>query len=74
MYIAQSVLFVPVFYGFGLNAHAWIGQWRALVLGVVCWVILVALAHVWMKRFHYGPLEWLWRSLTYWQVQPFRRE
>ena len=64
MYVAQSVLFVPIFYGFGLNAHAWIGQWRALALGIACWVVLVALAHVWMRRFHYGPLEWLWRAAT----------
>jgi uncharacterized membrane protein YeiB len=28
---------------------------------------------IWMKRFHYGPAEWLWRSLTYWKLQPLRR-
>lgn len=30
-------------------------------------------AHAWMHRFRYGPLEWLWRSATYWQWQPLRR-
>jgi uncharacterized protein len=64
VYVAQSVLCVPLFYGFGLGAHAWIGQWRSLLLGVVLWVLMVAVAHAWLRRFHYGPLEWLWRSLT----------
>ncbi len=64
VYVSQSVLCVPLFYGFGLGAHAWIGQHGALLLGIVLWMLLVAAAHAWMRRFHYGPLEWLWRSLT----------
>ena len=31
------------------------------------------LAHVWMRRFAFGPAEWLWRTLTYWQAQPMKR-
>jgi len=74
VYVSQSLLCIPIFYGFGLNAHAWVGQIRSLVLGLVLWVLLVAFAQFWMKRFCYGPLEWLWRALTLsnWQI-PFRR-
>jgi uncharacterized protein len=61
----QSVMCVPLFYGFGLGMHAWIGQAPALALGIVLWIALVAAAHAWMRRFHYGPLEWVWRSLTH---------
>jgi uncharacterized protein len=64
VYVLQSVLCVPLFYGFGLGMHAWIGQARALALGVLLWIALVAAAHAWTRRFHYGPLEWVWRSLT----------
>ena len=32
-----------------------------------------AAAHAWLRRFRYGPLEWLWRGATYWQWQPLRR-
>ena len=64
VYVLQSVLCVPLFYGFGLGMHAWIGQPRALTLGIVLWIALVAAAHAWRRRFHYGPLEWAWRSLT----------
>ncbi len=31
-------------------------------------------AHAWLRRYHYGPLEWVWRALTYWTHDiPFRR-
>lgn len=74
MYIMQSVLFVPFFYGFGMGAHAWIGQGRALAFGVISWVALIVLAHLWMRAFRYGPLEWLWRALTLTDPSvPFRR-
>ncbi len=33
-----------------------------------------AAAHAWLRRFRYGPLEWLWRSATYLQWQPLRRK
>jgi uncharacterized protein len=65
VYVMQSVMCVPLFYGFGLGMHAWIGQAPALALGIVLWIALVAAAHAWMRRFHYGPLEWVWRSLTH---------
>ncbi|MDH3902258.1 MAG: DUF418 domain-containing protein [Xanthomonadales bacterium] len=29
------------------------------------WVVQMVLAHAWLSRYHYGPLEWLWRSATY---------
>jgi uncharacterized protein len=28
---------------------------------------------LWLKHFRFGPLEWLWRALTYWSLPPFRR-
>jgi uncharacterized protein len=65
IYASQSLYGVPLFYGFGLGAYARIGQVNALLLGVTLWLLQIALAHWWLKRFHYGPLEWLWRAATY---------
>jgi uncharacterized protein len=74
VYVSQSLLCVPFFYGFGSNAHAWIGQVRSLALGLALWSVLVALAHAWLRHFHYGPLEWVWRALTLADRRvPFRR-
>jgi uncharacterized protein len=74
IYILQSLLLVPFFYGFGVGAYAWIGQSPSAVLGVALWCIQIALAHLWLQRHHYGPLEWVWRSATFMRTDiPFRR-
>jgi uncharacterized protein len=37
------------------------------------WALLLLWSKPWLARFRFGPLEWLWRCLTYWQVFPLRR-
>jgi uncharacterized protein len=65
IYMSQSFFLVPVFYGYGIGAFAFIGQVRALGLGIVLWCLQVWFAHYWIRNFHYGPMEWLWRSATW---------
>lgn len=65
LYVLQSLVFVPVFYGYGLGLHASMSQVQALLLGLVAFAIQLAFAHLWFTRFYYGPLEWLWRAGTY---------
>lgn len=64
LYVGQSFLFVPVFYGFGLDLHDDLGAAEALAIGVVAFALQLALARLWFRHFHYGPLEWLWRAGT----------
>ena len=64
-YIAQSLMFVPFFYGFGLGAYGFIGQASSLALGIACWIVQMFIAWVWLKKWRYGPLEWMWRRLTF---------
>ena len=72
LYVLQSLLFVPVFYGYGLGLHASMTQVQALVLGLAAFAVQLVLAHLWFRRFYYGPLEWLWRAGTYLTVDvPF---
>ncbi len=65
IYVSQSLCGVPFYYGYGLGMYDKITQPQALLLGVVFFSLQVAFAHWWMKRFHYGPLEWVWRAGTY---------
>lgn len=65
LYVTQSLIFVPVFYGYGLGLHASMTQVQALSLGLVAFALQLVFAHLWFRRFHYGPLEWLWRAGTY---------
>lgn len=64
LYIAQSFVVVPIYYGFGLGLYDTIGQRNALLLGLGLWIGQMLFAGLWFRYFHYGPLEWLWRSLT----------
>ena len=73
LYILQSLVFVPIFYGFGLGLH---DDWNQLVrlwVGLGAIAAQLALAHWWLRRFRYGPVEWVWRALTFWRRDiPFR--
>ena len=74
IYVGQSLYGVPLFYGFGLGLYQGFGQWSALLLGLVLWGIQMLLAHYWISRYHYGPLEWLWRAATYLSLDvPWKR-
>lgn len=65
LYVGQSLVFVPVFYSFGLGLHATMSQSEAVLIGLVAFALQMLGAHLWFKAFHYGPLEWLWRAATY---------
>lgn len=45
-------------------------QYNLVVLGV--WALNLTLSPLWLRAFQFGPLEWVWRSLTYWKLQPMR--
>lgn len=64
-YILQSVVFSLVFYGYGLALFNRMGPAAALALGITVFLLQVAFSHAWLARHRYGPLEWLWRTLTY---------
>jgi len=49
------------------------GSAAGILLTVVIFLALIPFSHWWMKRFRYGPVEWLWRSMTYLKAQPMRR-
>lgn len=73
LYILQSLVFVPVFYGFGLGLH---DDWNQLVrlwVGLGAIVAQLAVAAWWLRRFRYGPVEYVWRALTFLRRDiPFR--
>jgi uncharacterized protein len=75
LYVGQSLVFVPVFYSFGLGLHATMLQSTAVLIGLAAFAAQVVLAHWWFGRFVYGPLEWIWRAATYQTTKvPFRRK
>ena len=72
-YVSQTLIFTTVFYGYGLGAGFIWGPTQVVAFAVVVYSLQVVLCHVWLQRFRRGPLEWLWRCLTYWRWEPIRR-
>jgi len=73
-YTTQALFGVPFFYGFGLGMYRKLGSFHALFFGLGVFALQCAFAHWWLKRFSYGPLEWLWRAATLRTVAvPMRR-
>ena len=72
-YLGTSILMLFVFHGwaFGLFGQLNRPQLYLLTLGV--WVLMLLWSKPWLDRFRYGPLEWLWRCLTYRTVFPIRK-
>jgi uncharacterized protein len=64
-YVLQSVVCTAFFYGTGVYGQ--VGPALGLVVAIVIYALQVACSAWWLARFSSGPLEWLWRALTYWQ-------
>ena len=72
-YIMQSVICTLVFFGYGLNYYAELDFHQIYFIVLAIWALQLIVSPLWLRLFFYGPLEWIWRSLTYWRRQPFRR-
>src|SRR5206468_1051347 len=64
-YVAQSIIGTLIFYGYGLGLIGEMGTALAVTLVIPIFLLQVLFSRWWLSRFQYGPLEWLWRSLTY---------
>ena len=62
-----------IFYGWGLGLFGTLGRAELVLLLLAAWALMLAWSKPWLERFRYGPLEWAWRSLTNWQLEPMRR-
>lgn len=71
-YLAQSLVYVFVLYGFGLGLLSMLGATMCLTIAVLTFAVQIVFSRWWLTRFRFGPAEWLWRSLTYGRRQPIR--
>jgi uncharacterized protein len=73
-YLTQSVLGLVLFTGVGFSLFGELER-TSLYLMVPCiWLFQLGFSTWWLKRFHFGPMEWIWRSLTYGKLPPFARD
>jgi uncharacterized protein len=71
-YLLQSLICTMIFYSYGLSRFCKVRPSLGLLLTMIICLIQIPLSVWWLRRFRFGPIEWLWRSLTYWQRQPMR--
>lgn len=69
-YLLQTVIFTTIFYNYGLGLP--VQNALVIFLAIVVYLMQILLSRWWLGRFQFGPMEWLWRSLTYGKRQPMR--
>ncbi|HRF83374.1 MAG: DUF418 domain-containing protein [Xanthomonadales bacterium] len=72
-YLVQSIVCTLVFYGYGLGFFEHLPRFWQVPFALGLFAVQVLYSQWWLQRFRFGPAEWLWRSITYWQLQPMRR-
>ena len=72
VYLTQTLMFTTLFYGYGFGQAFRLGPAAVTGWAVVLFAVQIVVCRWWSRRFRFGPLEWLWRSLTYLRWQPLR--
>lgn len=72
-YIGTSFAMLFVFSGWALDLFGRLDRPQLYLVALLSWVVMLAWSKSWLARFRYGPLEWLWRCLTYGRLFPLKR-
>ncbi len=72
-YLMQTVICTAIFYGHGLGRFGSVERTGQILIVFGVWIFQLWFSTVWLARFRFGPVEWLWRTLTYLKPQPMRR-
>jgi len=72
-YLGQTLLATALFQGWGMGLYARLGRLELAGVMAAIWVLQLFFSPWWLERFRMGPMEWLWRSLTYFRPQSLRR-
>ncbi|WP_315387295.1 DUF418 domain-containing protein [uncultured Stenotrophomonas sp.] len=72
-YILQSLVCTWLFYGYGLGAFETLPRVWQVPFALALFALQVLLSHVWLRHFRFGPLEWVWRAMTYGRWPALRR-
>ncbi|WP_299766494.1 DUF418 domain-containing protein [uncultured Dokdonia sp.] len=72
-YVMQSILGTLLFYGWGFGFLGFINTFTFLI-AIVLIILQVWVSKIWLQHYKYGPLEWVWRSLTFFKNFPIKKE
>lgn len=72
-YLMQSIICTFFFYGYGFGNYDKLYFHQLYYAVGAVWIFQIIFSAIWLSYFRFGPFEWLWRSLTYWKMQPMRK-
>jgi uncharacterized protein len=72
-YLTHTIVCTFLFYGWGLGLYGRVSRTGQFGIVLAVWAAQLIISPWWLDHFQFGPMEWLWRSLTYWKLQPMRK-
>ena len=72
-YLMQNLIGLILFSGFGFNLLLQLPFYAFVLLAVVIFVSQVYLSRWWLSKYNYGPVEWIWRQMSYGKMLPLRK-
>lgn len=72
-YLTTTIVMTTIFYGYGLGLFGSVSRAALYLFCFGMWAAMLLWSKPWLDRFQYGPLEWLWRSLSRWKIQPMMK-
>jgi uncharacterized protein len=73
-YVMHSVIAMFIFTGAGFGLFGTFQRFELLYIVFAIWIFQLILSPIWLKYYQYGPLEWMWRNLSYLKKHPFKKE
>lgn len=64
-YLLQTIICTTIFYSYGLGLYGQVGPAVGILLSITIFILQIPLSMWWLRHFEYGPMEWVWRKLTY---------
>jgi uncharacterized protein len=72
-YLVTTLICTTLFNGYGFGLFGSFSRYQLYFVMLGVWAVQLVISPIWFRYFLFGPAEWLWRSLTYWNRQPMRR-
>ena len=72
-YLMQTIIGITLYYSVGFGFGGNIGPVIFVPIGLAVYALQIIYSNLWFKYFNYGPMEWIWRQLTYWKKLPLRK-
>src|SRR5205085_7160628 len=71
-YLTESLVLSIIFYGYGFGLFGRLGSAQGALIGIALYTSQLFFSRLWLRHYRFGPVEWLWRSLTYGRCQRMR--